>query len=281
MNVFTKVLVVLVLLLSAALAGSQMVLHAKRAEYQQLYAKTDADLKLEKQRSAKLEAERNDVTRERDGINLLLDAERASRKADKDRLETEVIKLSGDLSKLQEDLRRASAQVSTMVTIVETQVAHIAELEKANYEFKDAVRVADAAIKTLQDDIRARDGSIQALNADVEQLRGKMKDVTAERDYLAAAVAHAKSQGFDVLAENVPIIDAKVLNVDPTISAVVLNKGSDDGVKVNFPLTISRGSEYVAKVTVVEVHPELSVARVVPGFEEKPIERGDDASTRR
>ena len=68
----------------------------------------------------------------------------------------------------------------------------------------------------------------------------------------------------------------ETLNADTMTEAFV-----DDGVMVNFPFTISRDMEYVAKVTVVEVHDTLCVAHVVQGFEEKPIQVGYDASTRR
>jgi hypothetical protein len=281
MNVFTKVLVVLVLLLSAAFAGSQMMLHSKRAEYHQLYAKADGDLRLERQRAADLEGERNDLARERDDINRLLADERAYREEDKQRLGDEVSRLQGELARAQDDLRKANAEKSALDTRLLAQLERITTLDRENFDFKDALRTADGTIKGLQDDVRARDGSIRTLNASIAQLNEEMREVAAERNYLANAVAQAKMRGFDVLAEDVPIIDAKVLDVDPTISAVVLNKGSNDDVKMNFPFTISRDLEYVAKVTIVEVYPELCVGRVVPGFEEMAIEVGDDASTRR
>ena len=281
MNVFTKVLVVLVLLLSAAFAGSQMVLHSKRVEYYQLYEKADGDLELAQGRVKELEGERNDLARKRDDISLLLAGEREARQSDRTQLESQVNDLRSALSTSNDALSAAGLQIDTLVAMLDTQVARITELVQANYDFKDGLRMADAAIKALQDDVRARNTSIQKINADMVQLSAEMQDVTTERDILARAVAQAKVLGFDFMAEDVPIIDAKVLDVDPSVRAVVLNKGSDDGVKMNFPFTISRDLEYVAKVTVVEVHPELSVAHVVPGFEEILIEIGYDASTRR
>jgi len=77
-----------------------------------------------------------------------------------------------------------------------------------------------------------------------------------------------------------PKIDGKVFAVKADQRLVVLTVGKDDGVKEGDPFFVVRGSEYIAKVRVIQVLGDISGARIeytVPG---KEIREGDNVTTR-
>jgi hypothetical protein len=66
-----------------------------------------------------------------------------------------------------------------------------------------------------------------------------------------------------------------------TLGAVVLDRGRNHKVRANYPFTVYRDSQFVAKVTVIEVHDDYCLARVTePGMQRLPMEIGDNATTR-
>ena len=67
MNALAKVLVVILIVLSAAFAVSQMIFHARRVNYQELYRKTNTDLQDARRDKEKLILQLEARTRESDG----------------------------------------------------------------------------------------------------------------------------------------------------------------------------------------------------------------------
>src|SRR5262249_28024129 len=70
-------------------------------------------------------------------------------------------------------------------------------------------------------------------------------------------------------------IRGKVVAVDPKWSFVVLDVGSDQGVREKGVLLVSRNSKLVAKVKVTSVQGGRSVANIVPGWKIGELLEGD------
>ncbi len=66
-----------------------------------------------------------------------------------------------------------------------------------------------------------------------------------------------------------------VLSVDPKWKFVVLDLGQAQKTKPTWKLLVSRGGQLVAKVEIVAVEGERSVANIIPGWQFGEIREGD------
>jgi hypothetical protein len=67
----------------------------------------------------------------------------------------------------------------------------------------------------------------------------------------------------------------RLLEVNDAHRFVVVDKGSDDGVRVGTAFDVVRGSTTVGRATAVRVHPKLSACDVVPARTPGPLQIGD------
>jgi len=67
----------------------------------------------------------------------------------------------------------------------------------------------------------------------------------------------------------------EVVAVDPKYDFVVLNIGESDGVLERGEMLVNRGGKLVAKVRVLSVEPQTSVANVLPDWRQAEIMEGD------
>lgn len=282
MNVFSKVMVVLILLLSAGFAASQMVLYAKREKWQLVQQETLTELQDSKGRAATLAKERSDLQRSRDSIKLEKESKIDQLQTELDGLKSQMNDLRATLSKREDNLDGARTEIAKLVETLLEQVKHIEDVNSANLGFKESLRLAEEKVKGVEDELLAMEKNVQALQLELAELEKGERDVIKERDHFASIVERFKRMGWHVEVGAVPIVDGKVVGVDPDLGAVVINKGSKHNVRVAFPFTIYRGEDLVAKVTVVEVHEEFCLALAEKGFfdKEKPMAVGDDATTR-
>ncbi|MBF0245851.1 MAG: hypothetical protein HQL31_11390, partial [Planctomycetes bacterium] len=77
-------------------------------------------------------------------------------------------------------------------------------------------------------------------------------------------------------------IHGKVMSVRPDVNVVLLSVGMKDSVKEGFRFTIYRGGEYIGKVQVESVYPQMASAKILVDMNAKgkSIREGDNASTR-
>ena len=96
---------------------------------------------------------------------------------------------------------------------------------------------------------------------------------------LERGVPIATILGDDPKATQPPLADATVLAVRPEVGLVMISAGSLQNVKPGYQFTISHGDQYVAKVQVDKVYPDMCSAKVVAGMMNKKglnIEIHDD-----
>jgi hypothetical protein len=60
-------------------------------------------------------------------------------------------------------------------------------------------------------------------------------------------------------------LQGRILAVNPGWNFVVLSVGDKQGVAVNAPLLVVRGSEPIARLRITSVEPSTSIADVIPG----------------
>jgi len=70
-------------------------------------------------------------------------------------------------------------------------------------------------------------------------------------------------------------LKGRVLIVDPKWSFVVLDVGEKQGAVKNGVLMISRKTKLVAKVRIMSLQPERSIANILPGWNLAEVMEGD------
>jgi hypothetical protein len=79
---------------------------------------------------------------------------------------------------------------------------------------------------------------------------------------------------------NPPPIDTWVKAIDATARLVVLSAGREQKVELHYEFTIYRDHEFIAKVKVIKLFPDLSGAEVLFVKEGAEIWPGDEAATK-
>jgi len=280
MNTFTKVLVVLVLLLSAAFAATQMMLYSKRVNWHEKYEKTDAELTEKTKLATELNDKLQATIRERDDIKARKDSEIARLREDLDTRDQEIAKLGGEKEKLQDIWTQERTRVTKLEERLDAKDGEIQELRTRGQELADSLKNYMTQTEKLEQLNAEKDSKIGALDKQVAQLEKEKKQAIQHSDELDTILANLEKRGFHIDREPVPVVDAVVSRVDNDLGAVVLNKGKNDQVEPNLTFTIYRGKQFIARVYVMEVYEGHSLARVDRSLEYLPMEVGDNATTR-
>jgi hypothetical protein len=185
----------------------------------------------------------------------LSDAERQEVAREKQRYCDELVKLKGVLVKQQQAVvverdnatraMRAEADASNELNITKQTLAAI-QRDK----------------KIVEDDLAQTTDRIQKL--------------------LERGVPVFKLLNEDPAATQVAVPDAQVLAVRPDIGLVMISAGSQHNVKPGYQFTISRGDQYISKVQVDKVYPDMCSARVLADMQKvgAEIQVHDEARSR-
>ncbi|MGE3309085.1 MAG: hypothetical protein AB7O66_03880 [Limisphaerales bacterium] len=153
--------------------------------------------------------------------------------------------------------------------------------------------------KDLQDTIAARDiaqrklAQWEATGVEVDQivaLKLEGQRVIAERDafreenrVMNREIARLNNE-LDVYRGKtteiqMPDVHAQITGIDGNFQFVTLNKGSDDGLRQNGKMIITRGETLVAKVQLVRVESNSSIANLLPEWVKSDVQAGDKVMT--
>lgn len=280
MNTFAKVLVVIVLLLSSGFAISQMVLYSKREKWRAQYAEKARQLDRKTTQAEELADRVDELRTDRDQIQKQLQGKVNDLQDD---LEARGLRIS-DLERRNENLQTTANQTRERVTNLEERLDGkdqvVTQLEEKIEELDTSLKDRMAEVEDLNDQLRQRGNKIDQLDKRIAQLQQEKREITQEAEDMESMLAQLEARGIDVGAIQVPVIDAKVVRVDNELGAIVLNKGENSGVKIGFPFTIYRESEFVARVYVMQVHEDFSLARLDKQLAKTEMKVGDEATTR-
>jgi len=283
MTFWAKLLTIIVLVLSIAFAAMSGVIFSKRENFRGL---------LENEKTANL-ANQKQAAERIAGLESDLTQKSAELKNSLAQLDTQIRELEGLKAELDERRVLAEKNQADLEAITDLHAQVVASL--------DAVTARNLAISKNNDKIvNENRGLIASLSKeqeranDLEKLNAGLVD---ERDDLKVSLASASEtikMNEDLFAElernhievrpildkiiAVPQIRGKVASVDQETNIVILNVGANQGVRKNFPFTVFRGDQFVAKINVFEIHGDYCAAQV--SNRKLKIELGDNAWTR-
>jgi len=170
----------------------------------------------------------------------------------------------------------------------------VAATDKADQQERRANDLETRLNKTTQErnDSQARLARWEAFGRSIEQIQamiGENKKLTTERDAIAGEnkvlagdnrQLRSKLEYFEGKKTHVDLpigLKGKVLAVDPKYEFVVLDVGKDQGALERGEMLINRSGRLVAKVRILSVQPNRSIANVLPEWKQAEIMEGDAA----
>ena len=122
-------------------------------------------------------------------------------------------------------------------------------------------------MKALVDRERKQREEIAVLGEEKKILDRQVKKLQAKVDQY--------EQGTEAVVELPPGLKGNVLVVDPKWNFVVLDIGESNGVLPKGVMMVSRDSKLVAKVKIVSVEQNRSIANIMPGWKLGEVMEGD------
>ena len=196
-------------------------------------------------------------------------------------------------NKLNKELKDTQVKLkSTESQLADTKSA-LDSTAKALQDEKEKNRTLAAAIEKLKADLKAASDELaawKALGYTVDQIAGVIKErsefkslnetLQEENKLFAKQVTQLKAVIDDLRGENVdppmpPSARGKVLVVDPRWDFLVLDVGSSLGVRDRGVLLVERNGALIAKVRVMSVQTNRSIANILPGWKLKDVMEGD------
>lgn len=287
-----KILIVINFIASIAYCFFTLAVYSVRTEWRVLYqsekeafAKSregwdETYIKLQKE-YAGVVTQFDAVTREKNALDAELTKTRDDLKNSEGvntALKAEVAQKNVVIDNKENDIKSLNIKVDGL-TLEKDKQTQIAEMARNNE--------ADAVTKLNRIATLNTEGKLQ-----IETLKkqiGKVSQENEEKQYTLDLVK--KKLGKDIseiivdgeLDKNpVKPIEAKVIASIPEQNLVMLSVGKAEEVKVGYKFTVFRQGDYIGKVEVIEIHPNMSAGRVLVELNNAKglkMERGDDAKT--
>ncbi|TET37776.1 MAG: hypothetical protein E3J72_05245 [Planctomycetota bacterium] len=183
---------------------------------------------------------------------------------------------------VKQDLVTVLNQHTKALMILSEKDNIIDEITKARDSFHRQFTIALKEKDTAENQVAALTRVVTDQHRDLAEVRQYLTKIKRERNDLRLQIEALRRIGIPVemLAKRgaMPQIDAVVTSYKEPVRLVVLNVGSEHGVRTGFYFTIFDGGNFVAQVEVEKVMPRLCGTRVI--FSTGPIREGMQATTR-
>lgn len=212
----------------------------------------------------------------------------------RDHNKTEWDKSKSELAKTKTTLKNTSEKLAkTESTLEETKTQLTATTAKFEGEQKranglqDNLNKSNGELKAAKDQLFAFESTgvkpeeIKGLVASVKSLTVESQALKVENGVLAKKLNVKEEEIAQLRGEKsqdpyLPRdIRGKVVVVDPKWDFLVLDIGAKNSLVQNGVLLVSRNGELVAKVRVMEVQENRSIANIMPGWKIKDVTEGD------
>lgn len=279
MNAVTKVLIVLIFILSIVFAASQVILFGKREDFGAKYAQAAAQLTNTRAAEEKVKAELADLKNAYDRAKLDFEARAAG-------LEKELADAKSNASNLSGQVKVLTTTVQQHADLINSLQAEVATRDKSIDDLKATLVQRDQTIKEHLDKIAelnatvaTRVASIGELKHALTETKKALKTTSDNEADLLAIMAELRQRGIAVPPMPLPAINGRVVRVDPKNGIAVVNKGERAGVKPNTQFTVYSGTDYVARLIIHDVQPDNSVGLIQLLADGKKVRQGDRATT--
>lgn len=172
----------------------------------------------------------------------------------------EIVAKGEQIAQLETELRRTNERLSRTIGERNEAQAKLAAYEGTGLN-PDEIKEVIARLKDSLDEIKVLNGTIVDRERTIGGLKARIAELVGD--------------------EAVPVIlpaglKGKIKVVDPKFDFVVIDLGKNDGMLLNGQMLVSRDGKLVAKVRIVNVQDNASIANVLPSWQLEDIMEGDN-----
>lgn len=276
MHILTKILVVLVALLVAALVPLAAVSSTNQSVYKQAAADAQANLKKAEAEGnvandaynasiaavqakvSALEAQLRAATMERDKETQM----RADKERDLERVRIELADLKGQVAAFSANDTLQTKLIDAMRQDIEGARTQYLAAEKARVELQDSLARIQGDLDSETAAKRQLQEQLQKVSEEKERAMADVQRYAALHGSAAPRAGATSDAGLPVVADR--SLSATVIDVkrEPDATLAEINVGSRDGVKEGWVMTIADGSNFVGNLRIVQVDVNRAVGVV-------------------
>jgi chromosome segregation ATPase len=283
MNPLGKIFVFLIVLFSVMLATMMIMAYAAHKNYRMEILRTPAEVRGAEQVGYKHQLteankEIGRLRQEKSQLELQKNAELAAKlqalakaEATINLLSNDNSKLTGENAALQLSMKNATSDLNVTQANLSTATAEVKTLRE---QIAVAHNDTDKQIKRsteLTDKLTDATGKLVLLTERSQQLATDVSKAQRLLKKFGASLQDPES------IQNIAV-EGKITSVSR--DRVQLSIGEDDGVRRGQNLDIYRSGKYVGRVRIVESSPDQSVAAIETEYQQYPIMRGDNVTSR-
>ncbi len=276
MNNIGRAFVVLIALACLVFLTFSVVLYTSHKNWKETSAKIEAKIK-------PLEEQRDRLTAEKEDLLRMIDIEKSA-----------YLKTIAALKTQAQMLDRENKDLAEKNTVLESDIRRRTDVLTANNE---QIKELQATISSLSNDLASAQQSRSKYLSDLAAVIGEMhegatvlgevqKTNVSLRNDLEKAITVLDMKGLDSSASLYGTTPPFVLNGKVTAvknnaeKLIIIDLGSDEGLKAEHQLEVSRGAVYLGKVQVVSTEPHAAVCKILPQYKQGEIKEGDNVSTK-
>lgn len=282
MSPIGRIFLVLNLILSAAFLGWASNSLAQTENFKQKLTQKETELADAKKASEAEIADLNTQLRSKTQEASDRLQERDGARDESNRLQTSLGSEKSEKEKLFADVTRIQATLGDYQGTIDRLTS---EKDQANQRREEAEEARDEAVAAQQAAEQAQRNAedvqkdLERQIADLETERKSLTDQVASLDTKLAMIVEQTGVSLSSLAPQEKV-DGSVLAVDAKTGLVMLNVGSEQGVKRGYSFDVWSGNQYKGQVVVQNVQPNMSSATIKSPVQGTQIRQGDLASTR-
>ncbi|MDO5580175.1 MAG: hypothetical protein Q4G69_03500 [Planctomycetia bacterium] len=271
MKLIGRVFVILIAIMSLVYLAFSVVLYASHKNWEKTAKSMEEKIKPAEAERDRLTAEKNDLLRtiemEKDAYQKTVAALRTKARElteeNTSLLEKNSV-LESDIRKRMEVLTANNTLINQFQVTVSTLSNDLAAAQKnrADYLRDLAVQIGEMHEKAAQI------GDIQKKNQELKQDYEKAKIVLDMKDLEPVPELYNRTPPFDLQGV------IKAVKEGPR-KLVLINLGSDDGLKPQHTLEVSRGAVYLGKIEVVKAEPHQAACEILSQYQQGEIKEGD------
>ncbi|PCJ58994.1 MAG: hypothetical protein COA79_11585 [Planctomycetota bacterium] len=293
MGKITKTLIIVQLIASVAFCFVSLINYATRTKWKAIYEEEHAVLLKNKESYDKAHEENKKAYTTLQIEKVTLTQERDKHKSTSDERLVSITDLNKDVTVLKDQISKHLDTISTKdnkLTEIGNRNKRLIEEVKRYKSISDIARnnEADAINEAIRMQTINTEKALQI--EDIKKQLGKTNKSLEEKDWIIKQAEKTMGKTLTEIlvdaagVESTPLkaIAAKVVTSIPNENLVMLSVGKADGVKVGYKFTIYRGGNYIGKVEVIELWPNMASTRVLVELNNDKgltIENGDEAKT--
>jgi len=183
---------------------------------------------------------------------------------------TELQDTKQDLENTRSDLEQTRTELANTKSQLSDARDQIAQLEQTVAQREADLAQANGRIDTLETEATALQAEIDSLTAKVAELEESFRECEANYDSLLSDFKKLVGE-----KTNVKGLAGRILFVNPEWNFVILDIGSDEGISATAEMLVQRSDKLVGRVRVTTVDNSMSVAEIIPEWQEEAVRKGD------